>query len=49
MYFDIDYWWRVVRHVHGLREWPGRRRMLLKLLLHLPLLLLLLRYVFITS
>ncbi len=37
MYFDIDYWWRVVRHVWSLRDWPGRRRMLLRLLLWTPL------------
>lgn len=37
MYFDIDYWWRVVRHVHGLRDWPGRKRMLVRLLLWIPL------------
>jgi hypothetical protein len=37
MYFDIDYWWRVVRHVWGLRQWPGRRAMLARLLLWIPL------------
>jgi hypothetical protein len=37
MYFDIDYWWRVVRHVWGLRDWPGRERMLARLLLWIPL------------
>ena len=37
MYFDVDYWWRVVRHVWGLRGWPGRTPMLLKLLLWIPL------------
>jgi cytochrome c oxidase assembly factor CtaG len=37
MYFDIVYWWRVVRHVIGLQSWPGRRRMLLRLLLLVPL------------
>lgn len=36
MYFDIDYWWRVVRHVWSLRDWPGRNRMLLRLLLWIP-------------
>jgi omega-hydroxy-beta-dihydromenaquinone-9 sulfotransferase len=36
MYFDIDYWWRVVRHVWNLRDWPGRNRMLLRLLLWIP-------------
>ncbi|TDG13731.1 sulfotransferase [Seongchinamella unica] len=38
MYFDIDYWWRVVRHVWGLRGWDGRTRMLLRLLVLVPLL-----------
>ena len=37
MYFDIDYWRRVVRHVWGLRDWPGRERMLARLLLWIPL------------
>jgi hypothetical protein len=37
MYFDIDYWWRVVRHVWRLREWSGRNRMLARLLLWIPL------------
>ena len=38
MYFDFDYWWRVVRHVWTLEHWPGRQRMLLRLLLWTPLL-----------
>ena len=37
MYFDLEYWWRVVRHVWGLKQWPGRNRMLFRLLLWLPL------------
>jgi len=37
VYFDVDYWWRVVRHVWNLREWEGRNRMLLRLLLWIPL------------
>lgn len=37
MYFDVDYWWRVVRHVWSLREWDGRNRMLLRLLVWIPL------------
>ena len=37
MYFDMDYWWRVVRHVWGLREWPRRYPMLIRLLLWIPL------------
>jgi hypothetical protein len=52
MYFDFGYWWRVLRHVWGLRQWAGRRRMLLRLLIAVPLaslvhaLFLLLDYVF---
>ena len=38
MYFDFDYWWRVVRHVWGLRDWDGRTRMLVRLLVLVPLL-----------
>ena len=41
MYFDVDYWWRVTRHTWGLKDWPGRPRMLLRLLLLQPLLYLL--------
>lgn len=37
MYFDLDYWWRVVRHVWSLKSWDGRNRMLLRLLLWIPL------------
>lgn len=37
MYFDIDYWWRVVRHVRGLKGWDGRGAMLARLLLWIPL------------
>lgn len=37
MYFDFDYWWRVVRHVYGLKHWSGRWRMLLRLLVVVPL------------
>ncbi len=37
MYFDVDYYLRVLRHVWSLREWPGRRRMLLRLLIGVPL------------
>ena len=36
MYFDFRYWWRVVRHVWSLREWTGRSRMLLRLLVFIP-------------
>ncbi len=37
MYFDIQYYWRVLRHVWSLKQWPGRTRMLLRLLLLVPL------------
>jgi hypothetical protein len=37
MYFDFDYYWRVLRHVWTLKEWPGRRRMLFRLLIRVPL------------
>jgi len=33
MYFDVQYYWRVLRHVWSLRQWPGRTRTLLRLLL----------------
>lgn len=38
MYFDFDYYWRVLRHVWGLKHWPGRRRLLFRLLVITPLL-----------
>jgi len=37
MYFDIQYYWRVLRHVWSLKQWPGRGRMLLRLLVQVPL------------
>jgi omega-hydroxy-beta-dihydromenaquinone-9 sulfotransferase len=37
MYFDIQYYWRVLRHVWLLKQWPGRTKMLLRLLLLVPL------------
>jgi len=37
MYFDIDYYRRVLRHVWSLEAWPGRRRMLFRLLVLVPL------------
>ena len=37
MYFDVDYYLRLLRHVWGLKEWPGRRRLLLRLLFVTPL------------
>ncbi len=37
MYFDWDYWWRVVRATWSFKSWPGRNKMLLKLLLWVPL------------
>lgn len=38
MFFDFDYWWRVVRHTWTLREWRGRNVMLVRLLVLVPLL-----------
>ena len=37
MYFDLQYYWRVLRHVWSLKQWPGRRRTLVRLLLLVPL------------
>lgn len=37
MYFDVEYYLRVVRHVRALKSWRGRNRMLLRLLLLVPL------------
>ncbi len=37
MYFDGQYYWRVLSHVWSLRQWPGRSRTLLRLLLLVPL------------
>ncbi len=37
MYFDLDCYWRVLRHVWSLKHWPGRSRMLGKLLVQVPL------------
>lgn len=37
MYFDLQYYGRVLRHVWSLKGWPGRPRMLLRLLLVVPL------------
>ncbi|MEZ5501259.1 MAG: sulfotransferase [Halioglobus sp.] len=37
MYFDGQYYWRVLRHVWSLRHWGGRNRTLLRLLLLVPL------------
>lgn len=36
MYFDFDYYWRVLRHVWGLKQWPGRHRLLFRLLVLTP-------------
>jgi len=36
MYFDLEYYWRVLGHVWSLRSWPGRRRMLFRLLVLVP-------------
>jgi hypothetical protein len=37
MYFDLEYYWRVLRHVWSLNKWPGRTRMLFRLLVLVPL------------
>lgn len=37
MYFDLQYYWRVLRHVWSLKDWAGRRRTLRRLLLNVPL------------
>lgn len=37
MYFDFDYYFRLLRHVWGLKHWSGRRRLLARLLLVTPL------------
>ena len=36
MYFDVDYYWRVIRHVWRLKQWPGRRALLFRLLVITP-------------
>lgn len=36
MYFDTDYYWRVVKHVWQLQGWSGRNRTLFKLLILVP-------------
>lgn len=37
MYFDLEYYWRVLRHVWSLKAWPGRQRMLRHLLINVPI------------
>lgn len=37
MYFDLQYYWRVLRHVWSLKQWPGRTRTLARLLILVPL------------
>lgn len=37
MYFDFEYYLRVLRHVWSLKSWSGRNRMLLKLLVLVPI------------
>lgn len=37
MYFDLDYYGRVLKHVWNLKEWGGRNRMLFRLLVLIPL------------
>ncbi|MEE4143770.1 MAG: sulfotransferase [Halieaceae bacterium] len=36
MYFDFEYYLRVLRHVWSLKAWPGRTRMLFRLLVLVP-------------
>ncbi|WP_284450054.1 hypothetical protein [Spongiibacter tropicus] len=38
MYVDIETYLKVLRHVWSLRGWPGRRKMLLRLLIVVPVL-----------
>lgn len=38
MYVDIETYLKVLRHVWSLRGWPGRRKMLLRLLIAVPVL-----------
>ena len=37
MYFDFDYYWRVLRHVWELENYPAKPRMVFRLLLLVPL------------
>ena len=37
MYFDLQCYWRVLRHIWSLKSWPRRSRMLIKLLVQVPL------------
>lgn len=37
MYFDTQYYGRVLRHTWSLKHWPGRRRTLVRLLVLVPL------------
>lgn len=37
MYFDFDYYFKVVKHVWSLKNWPHRNKTLLKLLILVPL------------
>ncbi|MCB1677232.1 MAG: sulfotransferase [Halioglobus sp.] len=36
MYFDVDYYWRVLRHVWSHKTMPGRSRLLFRLLVLVP-------------
>lgn len=36
MYFDCEYYLRILRFVWGQKQWPGRRRMLFRLLVVMP-------------
>ncbi len=37
MYFDFDYYWKVLKHVASLKGWKGRNKTLFKLLILVPL------------
>lgn len=41
MYFDFDYYWRVVRHVYSLQNYAKKPRMLFRLIVLVPLISLL--------
>ncbi len=37
MYFDFEYYRKVLAHVWSLHQWPGRNKMLFKLIVLVPL------------
>jgi hypothetical protein len=36
LHFQLDYWWNAVRRIWNARHWPGRRRLLFRLLVVVP-------------